>query len=121
MGKITKLGDIGRFCVGDDIDVVLEVLNPLTGIPVDVSGWTSQLVISKSVTSAALLTASGTVSGAYDADRETNTQRITYPLVDTDTANLKAGDYVFSARRTNAGSERVLAFGPCLVERANQT
>jgi hypothetical protein len=120
MGKRATLGGNGRVYVGDDIDVIVEVLDPDTGDPVDVSGWASLFVVSRTPTSAALVSVAGSVGGVYDADRTTNTQRITYALTDVHTATLTAGDYVYSARRTTDGSERVLASGPFLVDRANQ-
>lgn len=117
MAKKITLGSAGRLMRGDDLDVVLEVVNR-EGTPVDCAGWSTTLLISRNGVTA--LTAVGVVSGSYNAVRATNTQRITFSLFDDDTSNLSAGDYDWSARRTDTGAERVLAYGPCLVEEANQ-
>lgn len=120
MAKKTTLGGNGEVMVGDDLDVELEVLSRRTGLPLDITGWTIVLVISLTNTTTALITKSGTVGGTYNAVRATNTQRCTFELLDTELDDLTSGDYEWSARRTDAGSERVLAFGPLKIERANQ-
>lgn len=120
MARNTNLGGDGRLLVGEDKDVVLEVLDR-DGDPVDTSGWTTSLVISTTLVSAALMTKSGSVGGTFDADRATNTQRITFALTDDETATLTAGTYQYSIKRTDAGSEAILSWGKCIVETANQT
>jgi hypothetical protein len=52
-----------------------------------------------------------TVTGSYNSVRASNTQRVVVAIEDTDTASLKAGDYVYTLKRTDAGSETTLAFG----------
>lgn len=119
MGKMSTLGGDGRLLMGEDKDVELEVLTR-GGVPVDVAGWTTALVISAKVGTSALFTIAGAVSGTYDADPAVNTQIITFELTDTQTETLTASEYAYSAKRTDAGSERVLAYGKLIVEQANQ-
>lgn len=120
MAQRQPLGGNGRLMVGDDATISLEVLTR-GGSPVDVDGWTTVLVISSQVTTAALVTASGTVTGVYNGSREANTQRVAFSLSDDDTITLLDGNYQYSIRRTDSGSEKLLSYGPCYVERANQT
>ena len=63
-------------------------------------------------------TSSGiTVSGSYNAVAAQSTQRATVTLEDTDTDNLPPGVYAYELKRTDAGFETVLAFGPITLIR----
>jgi hypothetical protein len=119
MGKQMTLGGDGRLLMGEDKSIVVEVLDR-DGVPVNVAGWTTSLVITRTLTSAALLTLSGSVSGTYSATRASNTQRITFTMTDDQSDDLTAGAYFYSVKRTDAGAERVLLYGACKVEQANQ-
>ena len=122
MAKLSTLGGDGRFMVGEDKDITMEVLDRTTGLPVDVSGWTTSLVLTAEIASAALLTKAGSVTGSYNGtSRASNTQRLLFALTDTETTTLTAGSYKWSIKRTDAGSERILGWGTCQIERANQT
>jgi hypothetical protein len=119
MGKQVTLGGDGRFFMGEDKAISVEVVDR-AGVPVDVAGWTTTLVITRTVTSAALLTASGEVSGTYSATRADNTQRITFVLTDDQTDDLTAGVYHYSVKRTGDDVDAVLLYGVCYVQQANQ-
>jgi hypothetical protein len=61
-------------------------------------------------------TASGiTVTGSFNATRASNTQRVRVAIEDTDTENLKPGSYVYTLKRTDAGNETTLSFGPVVL------
>lgn len=83
----------------------------------DVSGWAlSWKLVSKAGTTPALLTkTSGSgiaVTGAFNATPSVNTQRVEVTLDDVDTDALTPGTKWHELKRTDAGLESVLAFGP---------
>lgn len=131
----------GEFFQGEDMpiefeileDVVLDTATPdeagnptiVSGTPVDVSAWSLVWILrSSQKAAAALLTkTSGSgiaITGTYDADRSTNTQRVIVTLDDLDTyddtdpdavVELAPRVYAYSLKRTDAGSETVLVWG----------
>jgi hypothetical protein len=52
-----------------------------------------------------------TITGTYNADRATNTQRVIVMIADTDTEALAGGRYVCALKRMDAGLEAVLSHG----------
>lgn len=58
------------------------------------------------------------IVGTYNADPAQNTQRVEVTITDTDTESLAAGTYRHSLKRTDDGSETVLAFGNAYLQRA---
>lgn len=115
-------GDDARVFVGEDKTISLEVLDA-DDIPVNITGFTLLLDVRLTDTAAApaLLSISGSVSGTYSATRSANTQRASFTLTDTQTGTLSARQYRYSIKRTDDGSETVIAVGPFIVERATQT
>ena len=83
----------------------------------DVSGYALAFDLRKGVDdSAALITKTTgagdiTITGTYNSAPGTNTQKVNVAIADTDTASLKAGDYEYSLKRTDDGSETVLVEG----------
>lgn len=102
--------------------------------PVDVSGWSLAFVVRKKPNSAnppLIEKATGspggiTVTGTFDANPELNTQRVVIQIDDTDTydealetpVKVKEGDYAYALKRTDDGSETVLAYGKFKLLRA---
>lgn len=90
-----------------------------TAVPKDVTGWATSLVVrsSDTDTSTATLTASGSVTGVYNATPASNTQRIVVTIADTDipqydgATGLTPGTYRYALKRTDDGSEQVIAYG----------
>ena len=75
------------------------------------SGWTLEWIMRKTPGGAAVLTianAAITKSGAV----------ATVPIADTDTDALTPGEYFYVLRRTNAGSESILAHGKIILRAA---
>ena len=66
----------------------------------------------------AILTKVPTITGVYDAVRATNTQRAVVVVTDTEMNLFKAKTYRYSWKRTDDGSETVLARGPFAPEKA---
>lgn len=94
--------------------------------PADMTGWTVVLDIRKKDTSAdpPLLSKTGVVSGAYNADPELNAQKVTFTLSDDDlAASIFKGDdvvYRYSIKRTDAGSEQPLRYGDATIVTVTQ-
>lgn len=118
MAKMNTLGGGGEVFIGEDKSFALELLDT-DAIPVNMSGWTVNMVISLTLTSAALYTRAATVAGTYSATRAVNTQRATAVFTDDETATLTKGTYQFSFKRDSAGVETLLAWGVLHVQRAN--
>lgn len=124
MAKTANLGGgtDERIFIGEDKVFRLEVLDA-DDVPVDVTGYTILLDVRLTDTSAApaVLSLTGVVAGSYSATRASNTQRVSFTATDTQLATLAARQYRYSAKRTDDGSETVIAVGPFIVERATQT
>lgn len=117
MGAQVNIGGAGTLFVGEDKTVRLELLDS-SDVPVDMSGWAiTMLVVDRAGDT--LLTESGTVSGVYSATRASNTQRAVFTLTDTEMA-IAAGAHRYSIKRTDDGSETILAFGLFTVEKTTQ-
>lgn len=88
----------------------------------DVTGYTTSFMVKRETEDAdlsALITASGTVSGTFNASPSVNTQVITVSLVDTDTdTEITPGLAYWELKRTDSGQEAVLAFGTINLRRA---
>lgn len=117
MAQLVTIGGQGTLFIGEDKDLEFEVPDR-HGNPVDMSGWTIQFVV-KTLASAVVISKTASVTGAYDADRETNTQRA---LVELSRADLSVDDgvHTYSLKRTDTGSHVVLAYGECILERTTQ-
>lgn len=65
-----------------------------------------------------------TISGTFNSVMATSTQVVTLVLTDTDlsttTFGSKGGTFYYSLKRTDDGSETILAEGPIVIERATQ-
>ena len=118
-----------EFQIGDD-EATAATIAANTATMVDVSGWALEFVVRTSDTKIgdALLsktTAAGiTIAGTFNASPTTNTQRVTVTIADTDipawdgSAGWKPKTYRYSLKRTDAGSEKVLAFGDFVLQEA---
>lgn len=88
----------------------------------NVTGYTTHFMVKRRLTDTdanAIISATGTVSGTFNASPTVNTQIITVTLVDTDTdTEIAPGDGVWELKRTDAGSEAILAFGHINLRRA---
>ena len=65
-----------------------------------------------------------TVSGVFNSVLATSTQVVTLTVADTDITTAifgtRGGDFYYSLKRTDAGSETILAHGTIKIERATQ-
>lgn len=116
--KVMIGDDDGELFLGEDKPVKLHVKTP-AGIPVNVAGWTTVLAVKRNETDAeALFDVTGAVEGVYDVDPVVNTQRIVFLIDSADTDDLAAGIYRHGIRRTDDGSNTVLAYGPFKLRQA---
>ena len=117
--------------VGDDIALEFEVFEDdlvvdddgayVSGTPQDVAGWALAFAVrtSDTTSAAAVLsktTSAGiTITGTFDDVHADNTQRVVVAIADTDTYDgavlVAPKTYRYSLKRTDAGSEKTLAFG----------
>jgi hypothetical protein len=118
-------GTLDGLYVGADQSVELTVYQDDGETPEDVTGWTTVLDIRKSDTApAAKLSASGVVSGTYNADPELNTQVVTFTLSATALAStVLPGDdpaLRYSIWRTDSGHKMPLRFGSVIFTRVTR-
>ena len=122
MPRETTIGKSGEVFVGEDKTVRLEVVDADL-VPVDVTGWATTLDVRLLESdAAALLTKAGAVAGVYAATRAANTQRLLFALTDTQLARtiFDGRTYRYSIKRTDDGSETILAYGPWIMKLATQ-
>lgn len=88
----------------------------------DVSGYATNFMVKRFESdpdASALITATGTVSGSFNASPALNTQKISVTLVDTDTdTEITPGMASWELKRIDAGAEAVLAYGTMELRRA---
>jgi hypothetical protein len=106
-----------------------------TAVPENVAGWAVSFVLLKSDKAAdastpqLVLTTTGgaiTITGVYNVDPDVNTQALRVFVADTDiplwngTAGFKQKTYRYSLKRTDAGSETIIAKGNFDLTEATQ-
>lgn len=91
------------------------------GVAIDVSTWTLSWMMKRRLNDpdlSAILTKTPTVTGTHNPDPALSTQRVVVSIADTDTDPLVARvDYRHELKRTDAGSEAVLAYGTAVLKR----
>lgn len=118
MGAQATMGGSGTLFVGEDKSCRLELLDS-SDVPVDMTGWTVLLVV-HSQKDDTLIEETASITGTYNATRSVNTQRAVVTLTDTE-LQVPAGTHRHSWKRTDDGSEAVLAYGEFIVEQTTQT
>lgn len=110
--------------IGTDMSLVFTIKNAAETAILDSSGWALSWMLKKKLTdtdaNAKITKTSGsgiTVSGTFNSDPDTNTQVATVAVADTDSDSLVAGAYEHELKRTDAGSETVLAYGTATLKR----
>lgn len=94
----------------------------------EITGWALSFMIKRKATDAdgsALVTKTTgdgiSISGTFNADPDTNTQKATVSVADTDTDGLTPGVCHWELKRTDAGSEARIAYGPLTLNRTLHT
>jgi hypothetical protein len=122
--ELNILGDTDLNRVFFDADYRLRFpIVDAEGVPIDVSGWAFSWTLRRKANTPdppliRKTSADGiTVTGTYDVDPTANTQRVVVALSDKDTYDpdndllVREGTYVYGLKRTDDGSETVVAFG----------
>lgn len=117
MAALVTLGGAGSLFVGEDKTLKWELIDT-TGVPVDMSGWAIRLLVLSS-SGTVMINKTASITGSYSSTRSANTQRAVVTLTDTD-MEIPDGTHQHSLKRTDDGSETILTYGPCIVERATQ-
>lgn len=113
-----------RFFVGEDKVLNFTVYQSDGVTPQDVATWALQWVLRKTEKSTSALidktTGAGvTITGVYNVSPALNTQKVVVAIADTDTDALNPNvTYRHALKRTDAGSETVLAFGDFILLQA---
>ena len=91
--------------------------------PLDITGfalsWTLRKRVTDTVAVLTKTTGSGiTIAGVYNVVPATNLQRATVAIADDETALIPAGLYYHELKRTDPGSEAILAQGRAILRAA---
>ncbi len=108
----------------DGLPVIPKDENQVAAVPISMAGWTVQFVVRQNVgSSAALIDKTATIVGVYNANPSVNTERAEVVCTDTElgiTVFTRATEAQQSWKRTDDGSETVLAYRKFVIERATQ-
>ena len=126
MATTQTIGGSGTLFVGEDKSIRLGPVLNRAGIPVDMTGWNIEFVVSASDSSTEpILTRTATVIGVFNPDPLANTQEAEVVLTDDDLnlfrgSNILTGakTYRHSWKRQTPNSETVLARGKFAPEKA---
>ena len=124
MARLQNLGDSAEWFVGEDKAIPFEIYTDDEVTIQDVTGFTMRWVLRKRKDDDAILldkTTAGatiTITGSYNADPDTNTQRVNVIIADTDTEHFQPGRYYHTLKRTDAGFATVLSYGDVYLKKA---
>jgi len=124
MARLQNLGDSAEWFVGEDKAIPFEIYTDDEVTIQDVTGFTMRWVLRKRKDDDAILldkTTAGatiTITGSYNADPDTNTQRVNVIIADTDTEHFQPGRYYHTLKRTDAGLATVLSYGDAHLKKA---
>ena len=111
MSKVADITGNDHFIKGEDKTIVFDIVDS-AGTAQTMTGWALEWIVRKTVDapSATLTKTTGAAQVAISNGDGTD-DRATVTVTDTDTVDLPAGRYQHALRRTDAGSEQVLAYG----------
>lgn len=119
-----QIGTSEDWFIGEDKTLSFEVYDS-TGVTMqDVTGWAIQWVLRKMLDDDAIQLNKATggsgisITGTYNSDRATNTQRVVVTVADTDTDNMQPGLYHHALKRTTDTAETVLSYGTVHLKKA---
>ena len=121
MAEEVTIGGSGSLFVGEDKEIRLELfLKSNPAVAVDFALWSMVFDVRKKDSSAdpAILSIVPTKIGVFNSVRATNTQRAIVTLSDDHLNLFRAGNYRWSWKRTDPGSETVLAWGTFAPQKA---
>lgn len=106
--------------IGADYSRPFHIQDEAETTALNISGWALSYMVKRNIDdldAAALLTettAGGgiAIAGSFSSTPGSNAQRATVTVEDTDTDALAPGQAFYELKRTDAGFEQVLAYGP---------
>jgi hypothetical protein len=108
-----------RYVQGTDHRFVYTILNAAQTAAIDISGWALSFMAKRDsgdTDAAAVITkttvAGIVISGVFNAAPASNTQIATLTIEDTDTLTVPEYLYEHELKRTDAGLETILSYGP---------
>jgi hypothetical protein len=113
MSKNSPITAADHWFIGEDRTFRFTVFDE-TGAVQNISGWTLEWVLRERPWGAQALITKTTGAGITITNAAGGVCEMT--LADDDTINLPPGTYFYTFRRTNAGSETVLAFGDAILQ-----
>jgi len=113
--------DDHEWFVGEDKTIAFHVKDA-SGVPVNIATWDMEWALKANPDSVALLSKETggdgiTVTGAYNVDPVTNTQRAVVTIDDGDTEDIDPGEYIHALKKTN-DPKSVLADGTVTLKQA---
>jgi len=124
MARQQNIGQSDDWFIGEDKTLAFEIYSSDEATIQNVSTWAMAFYFRRMIEADTKLftkTTGGatiTITGSYNSDPDTNTQRTNVIIDDTDTDNLQAGKYHYSLWRTDSGNETVLAYGEAVLKKA---
>ncbi len=124
MAREQHIGASQEWFIGEDKTFTFEIYSSGEATIEDVSGWAIMWVLRKQGESDAIVltkttgAATITIDGTFNADPDTNTQRVNVLIADTDTDNFQPGTYLHALKRTTDGSETILSYGTATLKKA---
>jgi hypothetical protein len=124
MARQQNLGTSAEWFVGEDKTLPFEIYSDDEVTIQNVTGWAMTWVLRKGKDDDPIVltkTTGGstiTITGSYNADPDTNTQRVNVLIEDTDTEHFQPGKYYHTLKRTTAGSATVLSYGDVHLKKA---
>lgn len=124
MAMLQHIGASEGWFIGCDYTLKFEIYDE-TGVTMeDVTGQAARFVLRKPIEGDAIVldltTGAGTITitGVYNADRATNTQRVNVIVTDTHTEWFEPGQYDFALKRTDAGNATLWSHGTATLQKA---
>jgi len=124
MARQQNLGESAEWFVGEDKTLPFEIYSDDEATIQNVTGFAMHWVLRTRKDDDAILLdkstgeATITISGSYNADPDTNTQRVNVIIADTDTEHFQPGRYYHTLKRTDAGLATVLSYGDVHLKKA---
>jgi hypothetical protein len=122
---VNGVGDPEQFHTGTARQLIGRIFTDDQTECLDIDGWTLSFMVKRHLGDAdaqALITKTTgdgiEITGLFNANPDTNQQRAVVTLSKSDTVNLFPGIYECELKRTDAGSESILAAGPFPLVRA---
>ena len=110
MSVRTNISATDHYIIGEDKQVQFLVVAS-TGAAQTMTGWALEFIVRPDPDSTTSTISKTTASGIALSNGNGTNDRATVTITDDDTVNLRPGLYYYALRRTDSGSEQVLAFG----------